>query len=159
MKILGIDPGSTRAGYGLIEKDGSKLSLVASGLLDIKTVDKEQRLLELAESYEKLLKEHKPDLVSLEKLYFVKNIKTGMDVAQSRGVIIFLTKQNNVPIVEYAPSEVKLAVSGYGSADKKAVEKMVKLILNCPELKAIDDVFDALAAAIAASGKNAISDK
>ncbi|MEK7149488.1 MAG: crossover junction endodeoxyribonuclease RuvC [Patescibacteria group bacterium] len=151
MKILGIDPGTTRIGYGVISAHGSDLQYLSSGLLKIISFDKEKRLLELATEYESLLKKEKPDLVSLEKLYFVKNVKTGLEVAQSRGVIIFLTKQNKIPIVEYTPSEMKLNITGSGNADKKAVAKMVRLILKTDEIKGPDDVFDAVAIAIVAA--------
>ena len=153
MRILGIDPGSARMGYGVIEANGSSLKLIDSGLLKIESFDKEERLLELASSFEKILEKEKPDLVSIEKLYFVKNIKTGMDVAQSRGIIIFLAKKQKVPIVEYTPSEIKMNITGNGNADKKAVEKMVKMILKigAGEIKGPDDVFDAVAIAITAA--------
>ncbi len=172
MRILGIDPGSTRIGYGIIEtgssagslhgsstgslRVGSDLKFIKSGLLKIKSSDKEERLLELAKSYEQLLKKEKPDLAAIEKLYFVKNIKTGLEVAQSRGIIIFLTRKQKITIVEYAPSEVKLNITGYGNADKKAVAKMVKLILKTGEIKGPDDVFDALAIAITAANNQKI---
>ena len=151
MKILGIDPGTTRIGYGVIDAEGANLKYLSSGLLKITSSDKEKRLLELATEYEMLLKKEKPDLVSLEKLYFAKNVKTGMEVAQSRGVLIFLTKQNKIPLVEFSPSEVKMNVAGSGNADKSAVGKMVRLILKTDEIKGPDDVFDAVAIAIAAA--------
>lgn len=151
MKILGIDPGSTRIGYGVIKAVSSELEYLNSGLLKISSFDKEKRLLELADSYEKILNQEKPDLVSLEKLYFVKNMKTGLEVAQSRGIIILLTKQKKIPIVEYTPSEMKLNITGSGNADKKAVAKMVKIILKTDEIKGPDDVFDAVAIAIVAA--------
>ena len=151
MKILGIDPGSTRVGYGVIESNGSELKYIKSGLLKILSSDKEKRLMELADSFGELLKTENPDLVSLEKLYFVKNVKTGMEVAQSRGIIILLTKQNKTPIAEYTPSEVKLNITRSGNADKNAVAKMVKLILKTEEIKGPDDVYDAVAIAIVAA--------
>ncbi len=151
MRILGIDPGSTRIGFGLIANKKGQQTLLKSGLLKITSSNKEKRLLELADSYKKLLEKEKPDLVAIEKLFFVKNIKTGLEVAQSRGTIIFLTAQENIPLVEYAPSEVKLNVTGSGSADKKAVAKMVKRILKTEKIKGPDDVFDALAIAITAA--------
>lgn len=150
-KILGIDPGTTRIGYGLINANGSDLQYLSSGLIEITSTDREKRLLELADGYDALLKKEKPDLVSLEKLYFVKNIKTGMDVAQARGVLLLLTRQNRIPLVEYTPSEVKLNVAGSGNADKMAVAKMVKLILKIDEIKGPDDVSDAVAIAIVAA--------
>ena len=87
MIILGLDPGSTRAGYGLIKKDGRKVTFLKAGLLDISSKDKGQRLVELEKSLISLLKSHKPDLVVLERLYFMKNLKTALEVAQARGVL------------------------------------------------------------------------
>ncbi len=161
MRILGIDPGSARMGYGVIEASGSSLKLLDSGLLKIESSGKEERLLELAGSFEKILEKEKPDLVSIEKLYFVKNIKTGMDVAQSRGIIIFLAKKQKVPIVEYSPSEIKMNITGSGNADKKAVAKMVKMILKIgdDDIKGPDDVFDAVAIAITAANHNRLREK
>lgn len=158
MRILGIDPGSTRIGYGLIESKGSKLELIKSGLLKIESDNKEERLLELANSFEKLLDAEKPDLVSVEKLYFVKNIKTGMDVAQSRGIIILLCRRKKVEIVEYAPSEIKMNITGSGNADKKAVAKMVKMTLKTDKITGPDDVYDAIAIAITAANNRRIMD-
>jgi crossover junction endodeoxyribonuclease RuvC len=159
MRILGIDPGSARIGFGLIEAEGSKLELIKSGLLKIESSDKEDRLLELANSFEKLVEEEKPDLVSIEKLFFVKNIKTGMDVAQSRGIIILICKQKKVAIVEYAPSEIKMNITGSGNADKKAVAKMVKMILKTDKITGPDDVYDAIAIAITAANNKRIMNK
>ncbi|MDI6717658.1 MAG: crossover junction endodeoxyribonuclease RuvC [Patescibacteria group bacterium] len=151
MKILGIDPGSTRAGYGVIETNGRDITLLNCGLLKVTAKDKQKKLVDLGNSYLKLLKKEKPDLVALEKLFFVKNIKTGLEVAEARGVINLITAQNKIKTIEFAPSEVKLNVAGYGSADKKAIEKMVCIILNRKDIKGPDDVFDAIAIAIAAS--------
>lgn len=151
MKILGIDPGSARVGYGLIKKDGNRFCYVESGLLKITSKDKSQRLLELEKSFRKLLKKHKPDIVALEKLYFVKNLKTGLEVAQSRGILVLLAAQYKISLLEYTPSEVKLNVAGYGAADKKAVAKMAAKILKIEKIDGPDDVSDALAIALTAA--------
>ena len=154
MKILGIDPGSSRCGYGLIEKDGSKLSLLEYGLIEIKEKDINQKLFYLTNDFKKILKKTKPDLMAIEKIYFSKNVKTGIEAAQARGVLIALTLQEQIPLTEHNPSEIKLSVTGYGLSDKKAVAKMVAVILQIPPLKVIDDITDALAIAITASNKN-----
>ncbi len=151
MLILGIDPGSTRVGYGIIKKDGNEFSFVKSGLLKIISKNKNLRLLELEKSFRKLLEQHKPDIVALEKLFFVKNLKTGLEVAQARGVLTLLAVQRKIPILEYTPSEIKLNVAGYGSADKKAVAKMVVKILKLDEINGPDDISDALAIALTAA--------
>jgi len=151
MKILGIDPGTTRAGYGLIESKSGELILLKSGILKISSKDKNERLLELASEFEKLIKKEKPDLVALEKLFFVKNIKTGMDVSEARGVLKFIILKNKIAFMEIAPTEVKLNIAGSGNADKKAVSKMVSRILGIDKIVGPDDISDAAAIALVAS--------
>jgi len=153
MIILGIDPGSTRAGYGLVKKEKHGLKFIRAGLLKISSKDKAQRLVDLEKSFSELLKKTRPDLVALEKLYFVKNIKTGMEVAESKGVLTLLVARSKIPFIEYAPSEVKAGVTGYGNADKKAVGKMVAKILGVDKINGPDDVTDALAIAITAANQ------
>ncbi len=153
MIILGIDPGSARIGYGLIEKSGSALNLIRCGTLEISKGESGARILETAAGISKIIKKYRPELIGIEKLYFAKNVKTGMAVAQTRGAIILEISKLKLPIKELSPSEVKLSVTGYGLADKKAVSKMVSLILKIPEgeLKVYDDATDALAIAITAA--------
>ncbi len=153
MKILGVDPGSTRAGYGLIEKQGRDLKLIKSGLLKISAQDKNARLLELSKSFASLLKKQKPDFVAIEKLFFMKNLKTALEVAQSRGVLLLIATSLKIPIIELSPSEVKLNITGYGNADKKLVADMVFKILKIEKLKVLDDVSDAIAIAIVAANQ------
>lgn len=150
MKILGIDPGSTRVGYGLIKKEKNSLKFIRAGLLKITAKNKNQKLVDLEKSFSQLLKKEKPDLVALEKLYFVKNLKTALEVSQSRGVLVLVILKNKLPLIEISPSEVKLMVSGDGRASKKAVAKMVGYFLKINTAKQIDDISDALALAIAA---------
>lgn len=152
-KILGIDPGTVRIGYGLIEKRGSQLSLLKSGLLKITSSEKIERLYELEKNFQKLLKEAKPELVALEKLYFLKNQKTAFDVAEARGILLVNIYKAGVPLVEFSPPQIKSAVAGYGKADKAAVAKMAAKTLGLESIKAIDDVTDAIAIAIAASSE------
>lgn len=155
MKILGIDPGSARIGWGLIKKDKKGLEFVGAGLLKIFSKDKNQRLLDLEKSFSRLLKKEKPDLAAIEKLYFFKNVKTAMEVAQSAGILTFLIIKHKIPLLEYTPSEIKSGITGYGRADKKSVAKMVAKILNLDKINKCDDVTDALAIAIiAANQKN-----
>ncbi len=151
MIILGIDPGSTRIGYGLIEKSGGKLKFIKAGLLKIKAKDKCERLVDLEKSFSVLIKKEKPDQVVMEKLYFVKNQKTGLEVAQSRGVLTLLITKNKIPLLELTPLEIKQGVTGYGMADKKSVAKMVAKILKIDKINDYDDATDALAAAITGS--------
>ncbi len=151
MLILGLDPGSTRVGYGLIKKEKSGLKFIKSGLLKIISADKNQRLLELERSFSQLLKRERPDLVALEKLYFVKNLKTGLEVAQSRGILTLLIIKHKIPLLEYTPSEIKSGITGYGRADKKTILKIVAKILKIKKIEGGDDAADALAAAIIAA--------
>lgn len=149
MIILGIDPGSTRIGYGIIS-DNKKLALIDYGTIEIGRKKTDLLILEASKKLEVLIKKHKPELVGIEKLYFVKNIKTGIEVAQTRGALILEIAKHNIPIKEFSPSEIKLAVTGYGLADKKAVAKMVAILLGLGKnyLKGHDDATDALAVAI-----------
>ncbi len=150
MRILGIDPGSTRIGYGLIES-GANLKALDFGLIEIKAHSISEKLLSLANQFATLLEKTKPDLASVEKIYFTKNQKTIIEVAQARGVILFLILKNNISLLEYTPREVKQAVTSYGLADKVAVAKMVCRILNLKEIPKNDDITDALAIAITAA--------
>ena len=151
MKILGIDPGSTRVGYGLIKKEKGSLKFIRAGLLKISSQDKGERLLELEKSFSRLLKKEKPDLMVLEKLYFVKNMKTALEVAQSRGVLTLVAIKYKIPLSEYTPLQIKQGVTGYGLADKKSVARMVAKILKIKKINQCDDASDALAAAILGS--------
>jgi crossover junction endodeoxyribonuclease RuvC len=151
MRFLGVDPGFSRTGYGLIEKRGDKLLLISAGVIEIKASNFQQKLLQLAGRFEKLLKKARPDVVAIEKIYFKKNAKTAIEVAQARGVLLLMIIKNKKPVLEYSPSEIKRLVALHGSADKKAVAKMVALILGQPKLPVIDDATDALAIAISAA--------
>lgn len=153
MISLGIDPGTRRIGYGLVSCEGAETCFIAAGILEIKSKDDASALVETKRGMDALLKKYKPNVVAVEKLFFAKNQKTAMAVAQARGVILLAAKENKSPIREYTPNEVKLGITGYGSADKKAVLKMVQLILGEHDLAIIDDASDALALAILASGQ------
>lgn len=150
MIILGIDPGSTRIGFGIIEMIGKKMSLVDYGVIEIKRQESSQLILKAAQAIEKIIIKHKPDIVGIEKLYFMKNIKTGIEVAQTRGALILEAAKSNIAIKEFSPSEVKSCIAGYGLADKKAVSKMSAAILGLKKdaLKGYDDATDAVAIAI-----------
>lgn len=148
MLILGIDPGSTRVGYGLIRREKNQLELLESGLLKIEAKNKNERLLDLEKSFSKLLNRVKPDLAVLEKLYFVKNAKTGLEVAQSRGILTLLVIKHKIPLLEFTPLEIKQALTGYGKSDKKAVLNSVRKILKTEVVRGGDDAADAIAAAI-----------
>lgn len=149
---LGIDPGTRRVGYGVVKKQGGAPAFLSAGILKIKSGDDLSALRETKTETDKLIKKYRPDVVGVEKLYFAKNQKTAMAVAQARGAILLSAQEQNIPIKEYAPNEVKLGITGYGFADKKAVLKMVRLILKKQDLKIVDDASDALALALMAAG-------
>jgi crossover junction endodeoxyribonuclease RuvC len=154
MISLGIDPGSRRIGYGIVEKKKDNIvRFVAAGILKIKSTDDIGALAETKKGASALMKKYKPDILGIEKLFFAKNQKTAMAVAQARGVLLLAAYEAGVPVEEYTPNEIKLGVTGYGSADKTAVLKMVRLILGKHELKMIDDASDALAGAIMAANE------
>lgn len=150
--ILGIDPGIADTGFGVIKNKNNKLIGLNYG--SIKTSAKlnlSDRLEIINLELTKLIKKYQPDLISIEELFFCKNIKTALIVSQARGVIVLTAKQNKIPIMEFTPLQVKQAVSSYGQADKQQVRRMVKLLLNLEELPKPDDAADALAIAICAS--------
>lgn len=159
MVILGIDPGTNRIGYGLINKTDQKMQVLNYGCMDFKT-DKDNplsHLMLIGKEINLILKKYQPDVVAIEKLFFFKNKKTVIGVSQSRGVIISKILNHGLKIKEFTPLEIKQAVTGYGRADKKAVQKMVRLILNLDKDPQPDDAADALAAAVCCAHTNDMS--
>ena len=149
MVILGVDPGTNRAGYGLVKKEDDNLSLLTYGCIEIKTTQNHlANLLILYDSLMDIIKKHQPDVLAIEKLFFFKNAKTITQVSEARGVIILAGLKSGVEIREFTPLEIKQAVSAYGRANKQAVQKMVRLILSLDKDPQPDDAADALAAAI-----------
>ncbi len=151
MKVLALDPGYDRLGVAVIERGEKKETLLYSACIETdKKIDLVDRLFLVGTEVAKLIEEHTPDAVAIETLFFNKNIKTAIGVAQARGIIIFLAKKAGCAIYEFGPQEIKVAVTGYGKSDKSAVIDMVKrLIHNAPE-KAHDDEYDAIAVGITA---------
>lgn len=150
MKILGIDPGMAIVGYAMVEYEGKdKIKLLTSGSIQ---TDKKQsdsaRLLEIYNDLSEIIKKYEPDCASVEQLFFFKNQKTIIPVAEARGVILTVLEKYNVPTFSYTPMEVKQVLTGYGRADKKEVEQMVRLNLGTEELPKLDDTVDAIAIAI-----------
>src|SRR5574344_1476727 len=149
MKILGIDPGMAIVGYSIIEYDGENVYLTNSGSIQTdKNKTDSQRLFEIYEDLNTVVEKYKPECASVEKLYFFKNQKTIIPVAEARGVIMAVLEKNGVPAAEYTPIEVKQVLTGYGRADKKEVEAMVKIALNKETLPKLDDTIDSMAIAI-----------
>jgi crossover junction endodeoxyribonuclease RuvC len=149
MRILGIDPGTGILGFGVIESSSNKAQLVDAGV--IRTLAKEDDATRLHTIYEELMDiitESKPQVMSVEKLFFAKNVTTAMTVAQARGVVLLCGQMAGMTIFEYTPLQIKQALTGYGRADKKQMQEMVRVILNMKEVPKPDDCADALAAAI-----------
>lgn len=153
MIILGLDPGTNRIGYGLIRKTGTKLELLSFGTLEIKEKSPGERLVWLADSLQKIIKAYEPQTAAVESLFFFKNKKTALPVAEARGVILLTLQKNKLSFLEFSPREVKSLVTGWGGSDKKSVQKIVALTLGFKSLGGHDDASDALAIAIAASFK------
>jgi len=146
--ILGIDPGTARLGYGVIE-GGIKPALLDAGVVETwPDQDMPGRLVTLYESVQELIGEFHPDRLAVEKLFFARNVTTAIAVGQARGVVLLAAAQANVPVAEYSPSEIKHAIAGYGKADKPQMQEMVRLILNLRTIPQPDDAADALAVAI-----------
>lgn len=149
MKILGIDPGMAIVGYGLIETNKENIELLTSGSIQTdKKLDDSKRLLEIYNDLSQIVEKYKPDCASVEQLFFFKNQKTIIPVAEARGVILTVLEKYNIPAYSYTPMEVKQVLTGYGRADKKEVEQMVALSLNGQALPKLDDTVDAIAIAI-----------
>lgn len=149
MIILGIDPGTAITGYGIIEKKGSSIYGIDYGCIETHSkVAMPDRLNDIYKKTEKVIKKYQPDVLACEELFFFKNLKTAITVAQARGVLIVSGRKNRLPVFEYTPLQVKQALTGYGRAEKKQIQKMVKLVLNLDQIPKPDDAADALAVAI-----------
>jgi crossover junction endodeoxyribonuclease RuvC len=149
MRILGIDPGTGILGFGIIEAAGDKSQLVDAGV--IRTPVREDDAVRLQTIYEELtdiITETKPRIMSVEKLFFAQNVTTAMTVAQARGVVLLCGRQAGLTIFEYTPLQIKQALTGYGRADKKQMQEMVRVLLGLKIAPQPDDCADALAAAI-----------
>lgn len=149
MIVLGIDPGTAMTGYGLVERTGSRLRAIDYGCLETpSTMELPQRLLLIQQGIAELIETHRPDLVAVERLFFNKNVQTAFAVGQARGVALLTAAQFGLPVHEYGPHEVKMAVTGYGRAEKAQVQRMVQTVLGLAVLPRPDDAADALAIAI-----------
>jgi len=147
MKIIGIDPGSARVGYGVVETAG-KLTVLTCGTIEPEGVGGHERLHSLKRNLETLLRAWRPEKAGVERLFFGRNRKTALGVAESRGVILETLAAHKIPVLEYAPSEIKRAVAGDGNATKEGVGRMVRLTLGLRKIPGRDDAVDGLAIAI-----------
>ena len=149
MKILGIDPGMAIVGYGLIETVNDSINLLTSGSIQTdKKLPDSKRLLEIYNDLTTVVQKYQPDCASVEELFFFKNQKTIIPVAEARGVILTVLEKLNIPTYSYTPIQVKQVLTGYGRAEKKEVEQMVRLTLQSDKLPKLDDTVDAIAIAI-----------
>ena len=154
MIILGIDPGTATTGYGIIKKPrnkNDKIKAVDFGC--ITTCSKlapEKRLNILNNELNKLIKKHQPEILAVENVYFFKNLKTAMPVSQAKGVVLLTAAKKKIPVYEFTPLQVKMAITGYGKAEKKQVQKMIQVLLDLDKIpkKLLDDSADALGIAL-----------
>lgn len=153
MRVVGIDPGQTRIGYALLETHGSTFCGEIMGTWEIRAKEQAARLRELEKVLTRFLTQSHPDRIGVERLFFTTNRRTAMAVAEARGVIILTAGKFRIPIVELTPSAVKRAVTGDGTAPKSVVARMARRITGLPLKPSLDDATDALAIAIAASGR------
>ncbi len=147
--VLGIDPGTTRMGYGVVLGDGHTLAALDYGIVRTRREGSlADRLEDIYAGLLAIIDQHRPHAAVVEKLFFTKNVQTAFAVGQARGVALLALSHRNVPIAEYTPQAIKAAVSGYGKGDKTQIQTMVRLLLNLDAIPEPDDAADALAAAI-----------
>ena len=149
MRVLGIDCGSERTGYGVIESDGARHHLLAAGVIRTNTKwPFEKRLLEIASGLRKLIGEHRPEFGAVEGVFYSANVKTALKLAHVRGIALLVIAESGMEFSEYSPLEVKMSVVGYGRAEKCQVQTMVQSLLRVPAAIESEDACDALAVAI-----------
>jgi crossover junction endodeoxyribonuclease RuvC len=149
MRILGIDPGIGRTGWGVVSATGGKAQVIDYGCIETpKEHTVEQRILTLYDSLTKIISAHQPEALAIESLFFGRNVTTAIAVGQARGVVLLTAAQNNLPVTSYTPQQVKIGITGYGKADKKQVGDMIKMVLRLKSVPKPDDTADALAIAV-----------
>ncbi len=150
MIVLGVDPGYARLGYGILRKgQGRKFFALAHGVWETKSGEEHsQRLLQLRRAMEKTINEFSPDVVALEKLFFAKNQKTAIQVAEARGVVLLTAAEHSLTVFEFSPLEIKMAITGNGRASKENMQQMVQTLLNLEQIPRPDDAADGLAIAL-----------
>ena len=155
MKVIGIDPGTAILGWAYVETDShgelDKLTLKYGAITTLAGLSMPDRLLKISQELKELFKDLKPDIVGVEELFFSKNVKTAITVAEARGVILVESRRCGAIIVEMKPVQVKEGIVGYGRADKAQVQNMVKMLMNLKEIPKPDDAADAVAVAICAA--------
>lgn len=155
MRIIGIDPGTATTGFGILDSNDGKFELLDFGCICTdKGLSRSERLNQISKDITTLVNKWEPEIASVEKLFFKKNVKTAIAVAEARGVILQKLSEKCLNLEEYSPLEIKSTVCGYGKADKKAVQQMVKIILNLNQAPKSDDAADAIAAALCCALSN-----
>jgi crossover junction endodeoxyribonuclease RuvC len=149
MIVLGIDPGLANTGYGVVTRDGGRLTALDGGVIETRAgVAQERRLADIHAAIVQLLDEHEPGAVALEELYFGQNVRTAFAVGHARGAVMLAAGQRGIPCTSYTPQKVKSAVCGHGRAPKDQVARMVQTLLALPDTPASDHASDALAVAL-----------
>jgi crossover junction endodeoxyribonuclease RuvC len=149
MRIIGIDPGTGILGFGVVDVARGKTTMVTAGVITTPAhTPIDERLEEIFDGLTEIIAETKPEVMSIEKLFFSQNVTTAISVAQARGVAMLTGRKAKLPIAEYTPQQIKQTLTGYGKADKKQVQEMVRLQLGLKDVPKPDDCADALAAAI-----------
>ncbi len=149
MRIIGIDPGTGILGFGVVDVARGKTTMVTAGVITTPAhTPIDERLEEIFDGLTDIIRETKPSVMSIEKLFFSQNVTTAISVAQARGVAMLTGRKARLPIAEYTPQQIKQTLTGYGKADKKQVQEMVRLQLGLKDVPKPDDCADALAAAI-----------
>lgn len=149
MRIIGIDPGTGILGFGVIEANKGKLALIDAGVIKTPSTDSDaKRLRTIFDELTEIINSTKPTEMAVEKLFFAQNVTTAMTVSQARGVVLLVGARIGLSISEYTPQQIKQALSGYGKADKKQIQEMVRVVLNLKHTPKPDDCADAIATAI-----------
>jgi crossover junction endodeoxyribonuclease RuvC len=149
MKVIAVDPGYDRLGVAIMELNNGKEKLIQSYCIETnKEAPLLERLHKLGDQFQSILGEHKPDTLAIETIFFNKNQKTAIGVAQARGIVIYLSQVTNCAVYEFGPQEIKIATTGYGKSDKAAVIDMVKRLVPDAPSTALDDEYDAIAVGI-----------
>ncbi len=149
MRIIGIDPGTGILGFGVVDMNGGKMSVIDAGVITTPAnTALDIRLEDIFDNLTTIIAETKPDCMSIEKIFFAQNVTTAISVSHARGVAMLAGRKARLPIAEYTPLQIKQTVTGYGKADKKQVQEMVRIQLGLTEVPKPDDCADALAAAI-----------
>jgi crossover junction endodeoxyribonuclease RuvC len=168
MIIIGVDPGLATTGFGVIDtkpeaigretsrnlKKRKSIQCLGYGLIKTdKSLTTGERLKIIHDNLNKLIKEYRPEVMAVESIYFFKNLKTAMPVSQSKGVILLAAARKKIPVFEFTPLQVKMSVTGYGRAEKKQIQKLLKILLNLKEIPSPDDAADALGLALCCAMK------